>query len=143
MCLAVLRTSQSGQGEPMSQFQSTFSKEPLNYFGHRSTDEAIFELSKHLRLLSTLQEYGRLENGDASRCNNVLTVLLCHLYLPTCPLDRQPQRLCTDILNNSSSCARAVTQINLDGHALQWPPLQVNCQDEKWFTPNGTIHNGM
>ena len=140
MCLAVMKTSPSREGRQVSLFKSTFSKEPLNYFGHKSTDEAIFELSKHLRLLSTLREETfRLEQD--SNCLKDLTVLLCHLYLPACPLDRQPQRLCTNTLSNISTCARALFSLN--EHALPWPPVQVNCQDEKWFTPNGTTDTGM
>ena len=129
------------KGQPVRQFKSTFSDEPLNYFKHKSTDQAIFELSRHLRLLTSLREYRG--NQDARSCINDLIVLLCHLYLPTCPLDRQPQSLCTRTLNTNSSCSKAVIHINSDGHELQWPPVQVNCQDEIWFTPNSTVGDGM
>ena len=139
MCLAVMKTSPSQEGRQVSLFKSTFSEEPLNYFGHKSTDEAIFELSKHLRLLSTLREYAQGQE-KASNCLKDLTVLLCHLYLPACPLDRQPQSLCTNTLTNLAPCAGL---FSFNEHALQWPPVKVNCQDEKWFTPNGTTDNGM
>ena len=25
------------------------------------------------------------------------------------------------------------------GHDLKWPPVDVNCNDKTWFTPNGTL----
>ena len=139
LCLAVIKASTSGQ--PMRLFNSTFSG--FNYFNYASTDEAIFELSQHLRLLSTFEEYKRRGITDVDDCIPNLTTLLCHLYLPACPRDPQPQSLCRDTLSSNSTCAGVVAQMNRDGHDLQWPPVQVNCQDETWFALNRTVDNGM
>ena len=142
MCLAVVKSILDSEQQG-SLFKSTVSNSRLNYFKHSSTDEAIFELSQHLRLLSTLREYATRGNNDARNCNRDLTVLLCHLYLPICPREPLAERLCIDTLSPNSTCFKAVKQFNDDGHDLKWPPVEVNCQDRNWFSPNATLFNGM
>ena len=141
MCLAVrIPIPESEQDRGM--FTSTFSSGILNYFKHSSTDEAIFELSQHLRLLSTLQEFESRRNGDARVCNRDLTVLLCHLYLPACPRAPLAESMCINTFSSNSSCFKVVNQINEEGYDLKWPPVKVNCQDRNWFSPNATVNNG-
>ncbi|XP_028411368.1 uncharacterized protein LOC114533935 isoform X1 [Dendronephthya gigantea] len=124
---------------PVSPFQSTFVGGQINYFKHSSTAQATFELSRHLRLLSVLQEFARRRHRAATECLRYLPLFLCHVYVPSCPAKTQPQSLCTAVLGNGSVCFEAVKAFNQMDYDLKWPPVDVNCNDEKWFTPNGTL----
>ena len=112
-------------------FKNTFQNG--NYFNHSSTDEAVDELSKYLNLLSSLQR------DTKENCLNPLILLLCHLHLPACPPSAISQRSCFQVIANTSSCFTAIKNLNSQGANFTWPPVNVNCQDTKWFTNTSTF----
>lgn len=139
ICGAIL---QSGDGFfPMFNVTSNFAAGETNYFNHTSKDEAIYELSRHLPLLSSL---GWTKAQQSGECLEALMVLLCHLHLPGCPLDTRTvtQNLCLQIMNTSTSdsiCHFAVRNMQKEKVHFEWPPVQVNCFDRKWFGINATL----
>ncbi len=114
---------------PREYFNTTF--QSGNYFNHGSTDEAVYELSKYLNLLSSLYE-------EDSECFDSLIPLLCHLHLPVCHRGKISQTACSDVMRNNSSCFIVIKDLNTKGANFTWPPVNVDCQNTKWFT-NATV----
>ena len=112
----------------------SFSDSQTNYFNHSSIDEAVYELSRYLPLLSFLL-WERFDRVFVA-CVNDLRLLLCHLHLPQCPM-RTPtitQDQCHQMMNTSSNCHTAIIRLQRQNASFQWPPVQVNCSDSKWFS---------
>lgn len=129
---------------PIFNVTSIFAPGETNYFNHTSKDEAIYELSRHLPLLSSLR--GILAQRSRE-CVNTLMLLLCHLHLPACPLDTTivSRNLCLQIMNTStpdSNCHHSVAEMRKQKVNFEWPPVEVNCFDRKWFGANATLGKG-
>ena len=118
---------------PFSYFRTTF--QYGNYFGHESTDEAVYELSTYANLLSSLSN----PDNRINSCYNTLTVLLCHLHLPVCPRSPLPQSRCFEAVATNSSCFNAIKDLNAKGANFEWPPVKVNCSNATWFRPDGVL----
>ena len=114
---------------PSRYFRTTF--QYGNYFGHDSTDEAVYELSKFVNLLSSLLTPD--DPGDRQTytfCYQALTILLCHLHLPVCPRSPLPEHSCLDSVDNTSACFDAIKDLNSKGANFAWPPVKVNCENK-------------
>jgi hypothetical protein len=133
-------TRDSAKGQRFSSslyFQETVQKG--NYFNHDSTDEAVYELSKYFNLLNSILLQERISSdGEFWECFNEVSVLLCHLHLPACsgssiptPI---PRRICLDVVSNRTRCHRIINDLNNKGANFTWPPVNVNCEDTKWFS---------
>ena len=135
---------------PSRYFRTTF--QYGNYFGHDSTDEAVYELSKFANLLSSLlapDDPGNRRNYTF--CYQALTILLCHLHLPVCPRSPLHEHSCLDSVGNTSACFDAIKDLNSKGANFAWPPVKVNCENKTWFRSDqediisgnnlGRIHN--
>lgn len=118
----------------LSYFRTTF--QYGNYFGHESTDEAVYELSTYANLLSSLFSPDNSINSLSYRaCYRALAVLLCHLHLPVCPRSPLPQSRCFEAIGTNFSCFNAIRDLNAKGANFDWPPVKVNCSNSTWFRP--------
>ena len=123
----------------LSYFRTTF--QYGNYFGHESTDEAVYELSTYANLLSSLlNPDNRINNPLSYRfCYQALTVLLCHLHLPICPWSPLRRSRCFEAVGTNSSCFNAIKNLNAKGANFEWPPVKVNCSNATWFRPDDVL----
>lgn len=108
----------------------------VNYFGHRTQQEAVYELSTHVKLIHLLisqQPYIDRTN-EVTQCLNDIRFLLCNLYLPLCG-DKNPNEypITSDGCRNTlgKNCSTAILQLRNRGYNITWPPVNVNCDKFK------------
>ena len=103
-----------------------------NYFGHKTQQEAMFELSTHGKLINLLisqQPYVNRTN-EVTQCLNNIRFLLCNLYLPRCRDKTRSDYPITaaDCKNTlERNCSSAILQLQNRGYNITWPPVNVDC----------------
>ena len=121
----------SGPQDSMKYF--TFTNSPfVNYFGHKTEEEAIYELSTHNRLihLLILQQPYINKTNEVTECLNNIRFLLCNIYLPVCGVKSPTEypitsNKCNNILG--INCSTTISQLQKRGYNIIWPPVNIDC----------------
>ena len=116
---------------------TTVEKKFKNYFNHTSQAQAVYELSKHAKLLSSLSALITIDPRNTAiytQCIQKLAQFLCSFYLPNCRAGIEISRAdCKSIVGTTDSrqphvCSPAVSRLQEQFRfAITWPPVQVNC----------------
>jgi hypothetical protein len=114
-----------------SPYFTTVDKKFKNYFNHTSQQQAVYELSKHAKLLSRFSALIDLESNSGSihtDCVQRLAYFLCSLYLPNCRAGIEMNRRdCELVVGRVRVCSLSVRTLQQNGYIIDWPPVQVDC----------------
>ena len=118
---------------PDTKYFITINNPFTNYFNHETQEQAVYELSKHARLIHLLitQQPNINSTNEVTQCLNDVRFLLCNLYLPRCG-DRFPKNYpisstqCKITLEKN--CSSAILQLRNRGYSITWPPVTVDCK---------------
>lgn len=119
-----------------SPYFATVEKTFKNYFNHTSQEQAVYELSKHATLLSSLSALITLDSrnsGTHTTCVQKLAYFLCSFYMPNCRAGiKISQADCKSIVGADNGqqhvCSQSLSILQQrDRFAINWPPVQVDC----------------
>ena len=143
ICSLILNSNKSAP------YFTTVNKNFKNYFNHTSQQQAVYELSKHTKLLSMISSFpsfNQRSNGPLyTNCIQRLTYFLCSLYLPNCGKGFEiSQNDCKLVVGKEADqrpvCGEPVIRLNgVYGNTVDWPPVKVDCKSisSSVTTPQG------